>query len=123
MAQSVQLLRPAATQAARAPRVPYADTDIEASPQNTVSVGADAVVAYTRPRLYGNPSFMCSVFNIGPGAVSIRWDGQDTVFGAPDAILLPAGTGYAEAITPRFVIAADGSGATLSMSCEPHYGR
>jgi len=33
---------------------------------------------FTRPRAYSQPSFECSVLNIGPGAISLRFDGQDT---------------------------------------------
>ena len=120
----VQLVRPTVGSAEAAPRplrVPYADTDVEAFAQNTVSVPAGAPMAFIRRRRYANASFRCSIFNAGPGMISVRWDGQNTVFGAPEAIMLPPGTGYAEAVTPRIVVAADGAGATISMTCEDSY--
>ena len=102
--------------------VPYAATDLEAMPQNTIALAADGVLVFIRPRHYSQPAFKCSVFNIGPGAISMRWDGKDTTYGDPAAVLLPAGTGYAEAIGVRIALAADASGATVSMTAESYYG-
>ena len=123
---TVQLVRPTAgtpqAQAVRSPRVVYEPTDIEAWPQNTVNVGASAMVALRHPRIYSQPSAMWSIMNVGPGAISVRWDGVNTVFGAPEAILLPPGTGYAEAVSVRVCIAADGSGATVSVTSESFHG-
>jgi hypothetical protein len=107
---------------ARAGGIPYADTDIFTMPQNTIAFGPNESWAFIHPEKYANPSFSASVFNMGPGAISMRWDGQDTLYGDPSAILLPAGTGYANAITSRIAFASDASGCTISMSIEQYYG-
>ena len=79
-------------------------------------------MTFIRPERYANPSFSCSIFNTGPGMVSVRWDGPDAVFGDPNCVLLPPMTGYAEAVTVRMSIAADPTGATVSISAEHYYG-
>jgi hypothetical protein len=106
----------------RSARVPFEPTDFEATEQSTFVLGVSEIIALVRPRKYANPSFSCSILNTGPGMVSARWDGENAVFGAVDCALIPPGMGYAEAITQRMSIAADGLGATVSVSCEPFYG-
>jgi hypothetical protein len=126
MADVVQLARPPAG-GPGSPRRPgaravFEPTDIEAAPQNTIALAADQALVFIRPRIYGQPSFMSSVMNLGPGAVSVRWDGVNTTYGDPAAILLPAGTGYAELTTLRLAVAADATGATISLTCEAFHG-
>ena len=103
-------------------RAPRAPGDLETTAQNTFILAPDQIIAFGHPQNYAQPSFMCSILNTGPGAISVRWDGKDAVFGSIDCILLPVGTGYADAVTTRMSIAADGAGATVSISCDPHYG-
>jgi hypothetical protein len=102
--------------------IPFEDTDISLPPQHTATLAGGATMTFIHPRKYANPSFTCSIFNVGPGMVSARWDGPNAIFGAPECVLLPPMTGYAEATTMRMSIAADGTGATVSISAENYYG-
>ena len=101
---------------------PRAPGDLVAPVQGTYILGPDQVIAFGHPDRYASPLFNCSFLNTGPGAISARWDGNDTIFGAPDAVLCPPGTGYAEARTIRMVFAADGAGATVSVTCDNSFG-
>ena len=78
--------------------------------QNTRALTTGEQAAYERMAVTGGASagvFSWDIMNLGPSDIWVRWDGTDAVVNDPNAISLPANTGYQGAITTLLTVAAD----------------